>query len=451
MSEAGKTAGGNGQEDAEGLPLRYLELARLKADAVVNGRCRVERLIGKGGFGLVFAATDQTLKVPVALKFLDPQSLRDEKKFLRVQRETTLSRRIGDPRIVRIYSLESWRGIWFTVMERIAGRTLKERLKAEGPYSWDEFRPLFGAILQAVASLHAAGIIHRDLKPSNIMADGSGKVKILDFGLAKEIGDTEKTSSMGEIVGSPFYLSPEQIQGLELGVGSDIYQLGILLYQCLTGSYPFPDTTTMNLVLMHLGQKPGRLCDRGARVPEGVEFVVAKALAKRPRDRFRSAAEMAGCLQRRRAPLLQAAARRVPDWLRRAALGVAAALLGVAAYRLTYGSASLSSVRGGGNVLAAVNRFGRTVWRRDFAPFTVHDARLIAAPPAGDAGPAKPHPLRQRAVPGTTALPAPAAGAGLPVQPPAGRVPRRRRGRRRRQRQPAGRARRAGGLVGREA
>ncbi len=125
-------------------------------------------------------------------------------------------------------------------------------------------------------------------------------------------------------MGSPFYLSPEQIQGLDLDVASDIYQLGILLYQSLTGAYPFADTSTMGLVLMHLNHPPDRIAARGINVPEVVEFVVAKALAKKRQERFRSAAEMAERLRQGKVPALAAAVARVPRALRYAALAAAA-------------------------------------------------------------------------------------------------------------------------------
>ena len=158
-------AGGQGQEQDGELQVRYLSLARLEPGTVVNGRYRVEALIGKGGFGMVFAAQDLALKAPVALKYIDPRCLGDRRKFLRVQREINLSRRIRDPRIVRIYSLENDSGVWFMVMERVDGRTLKERLRQSGPFRWQDFRPIFSGVLAGVASLHDQGIIHRDLKP----------------------------------------------------------------------------------------------------------------------------------------------------------------------------------------------------------------------------------------------------------------------------------------------
>gem|GEM_PF-3734048 len=365
---------------ASDLQVRYLGLAGLQPGAIVNGRYRVERLIGRGGFGMVFLARDLTLKAPVALKFFDPQSLREQKKFLRVQREINLSRRISDPRIVKIFSLETWSGIWFMAMELVEGQNLKERLKESGPFRWEEFRPLFSEILKGVGSLHEQGIIHRDLKPSNIMVGPGGEIKILDFGLAKEIGDLEKTSSIGEIVGSPYYLSPEQIQGRELGVASDIYQLGILLFQALTNAFPFPETTTMNLVLMHLSQKPDRIATRGARVPGIVEFTVAKALAKRPQDRFRNTTEMAERLRQGRVPLLSSLTAVVPRALRLAVLAVATLSLAAAAYFATYGSRQIHSLQSSVTAVRGLNRFGRAVWRRDFAPFRVHLARLVRTP-----------------------------------------------------------------------
>jgi serine/threonine protein kinase/tetratricopeptide (TPR) repeat protein len=356
--------------------VRYLNLPRLEKGSVINDRYRVEKLIGKGGFGMVFAGYDLTLKTAVALKFFDPESLQDEKKFLRVQREINLARKISDPRIVKIYSLEKWSGIWFMVMELVRGATLKDKLKAGGHFAWEEFRPVFLEILGGVESLHAQGIIHRDLKPSNIMVDADGGIKILDFGLAKEIGDLEKTSSIGEIVGSPFYLSPEQIQGLDLDEASDIYQLGILLYQSLTGAYPFADTSTMGLVLMHLNHPPDRIAARGIRVPEVVEFVAARALAKKKQDRFHSAAEMGERLRMGKVPALAAVFARAPRALRLAALLAVALSFLAAAYALTYGSRRLHAVAAEGTAVQAVNRFGRSLWRKDFAPFSVHLARI---------------------------------------------------------------------------
>ena len=369
-----------GPEPGDELQVRYLDLARLEPGAVVNDRYRVERLIGRGGFGMVFAAFDLTLRTGVALKFFDPARLCDGKKFLRVQREINLSRRISDSRIVKIFSLESWGGIWFMVMELIASKTLKDLLKEKGRFAWQEFRPVFLEILRGVESLHAQGIIHRDLKPSNIMVSPGGEIKILDFGLAKEIGDLEKTSSVGEIVGSPYYLSPEQIRGHELGVESDVYQLGILLFQALTDAYPFPDTTTMNLVLMHLNHPPDRIAARGVKVPAVVEYAVARALAKKPRDRFGSVAALSGCLLKGSTPLLRSLARRVPRLLRIATAALAALLLCYAAYTVTWGSARITSLDSAGPEVSARNRFGRTVWRKDFAPFSVHLARLAHTP-----------------------------------------------------------------------
>jgi serine/threonine protein kinase/tetratricopeptide (TPR) repeat protein len=378
QAELGKEPG-----DPE-LQIRYLNLPQVESGQIVNDRYRVEGLIGKGGFGMVFAGFDLTLKTKVALKFFNPCFLHDEKKFLRVQREINLSRKISDPRIIRIFSLENWSGIWFMVMELIKGSTLKEQLKTKGRFAWEDFQPLFSEILLGVESLHGQGIIHRDLKPSNIMVDRDGKIKILDFGLAKEIGDLEKTSSIGEIVGSPFYLSPEQIQNQELGVESDIYQLGILLYQALTGAHPFPDTTTMGLVLMHLNEKPGRIEDRGIKVPPVVEFVVARALAKRKQDRFHSAAEMGERLRKGEAPLLNSLARRIPRVFRLAVVIAAILLILYAAYHLTLGSREMHALETDKTVVKAKNRFGKTVWQKDFAPFVLQMAFIAGSANSGN-------------------------------------------------------------------
>ena len=398
--------------------VRYLNLPRLEKGSVINDRYRVEKLIGRGGFGMVFAGYDLTLKTEVALKFFDPESLRDEKKFLRVQREINLARKISDPRIVRIYSLEKGSGIWFMVMELVRGATLKDKLKAGGRFTWEEFQPVFSEILKGVASLHGQGIIHRDLKPSNIMVDAEGGVRILDFGLAKEIADLEKTSSIGEIVGSPFYLSPEQIQGLDLDEASDIYQLGILLYQSLTGAYPFADTSTMGLVLMHLNHPPDRIAARGIKVPAVVEFVVAKALAKKSRSASAARPKWAIACAWARCRPWPPSSPGCRGRSRLAALAAAALAFIAVAYILTYGSRRLHAVATEGTAVQGRQPLrphplaqGLRPLQRPFRP---HHQGLVSGEPAG---PAKSHPFRQRLFPYQAPIPTLPVGAGFPFPP----------------------------------
>ena len=214
----------------------------------IRGRYEILEKIGSGGFGAVFRARDLTLKKKVALKFLYPGVTANKKKFHRVRREINVSQKISDPRITRIFSLEGLenrrREQWFLVMELVEGRSLKDRLARRGVWSWEEFSPLFLDILEGVRSLHRHNIIHRDIKPSNIMIIPGNRIKLLDFGLSKEVDDPTVTTTMGEVVGSPAYISPEQLHREPVDQRSDIYQLSLVLYQALSAALPFSARST---------------------------------------------------------------------------------------------------------------------------------------------------------------------------------------------------------------
>lgn len=185
----------------------------LEAGTSIKQRYRVEEKIGEGGCGTVFRATDTLLKTQLALKFLEPAVIANKKKFLRVTREINLARKIADDRIIKVFSLEQWNSYYFLVMELIEGKSLREILAEKKRFDWETFKPLYFEILEGMKILHRHNIIHRDIKPSNIIVYGQDKIKILDFGLAKEMTDKESSATTGEIVGSPLYMSPEQASG----------------------------------------------------------------------------------------------------------------------------------------------------------------------------------------------------------------------------------------------
>jgi serine/threonine-protein kinase len=375
--------GDRGYERSDGsasLELAYLNLVQLKPGTMVNNRYRLEKLIGQGGFGIVFEALDATLNSRVALKFLNPKLTVNEKKFLRVQREINLSRRISDERIIKIFSLESWQDIHFLVMELAAGGSLRSFLEKRGCCRWPDFKPIFLDIAEAIAILHRNGIIHRDLKPANILIDGEQRVKILDFGLAKEIEDMEKTSSVGEIVGSPYYMSPEQICGGAIGFPSDVYQLGLVLYRTLSGRHPFEHPNTMEVIFRQLNQRPEPLAPVDNGLPRFLRLGLGKALEKSPARRFRDAGAMAGFFKKNRLSWPQRLFLSVNRGRRKWAL--AAALLAILAwfgFRATFGSQSVHDLRPQGSVLEARNRLGVRLWRRDFSPWTVFHAHATGS------------------------------------------------------------------------
>ncbi|MBU4404131.1 MAG: serine/threonine protein kinase, partial [Acidobacteria bacterium] len=350
--------------------LAYLNLVKLAAGTVINGRYRLEKLIGQGGFGIVFAALDLTLNSRLAVKFLNPRLAKNEKKFLRVKREINLSRQISDTRIIKIFSLEMWQGIHFLVMELAAGQSLKFHLKEKGQYSWPQFKNTFLQILEAVEVLHRHGIVHRDLKPANILIADEQKIKILDFGLAKAVDDIAKTSTVGEVVGSPYYMSPEQIRGETVDCRSDVYQLGLILYRALSGRHPFEHTSTMEVIFRQLNQRPEPIAAAGLNVPRFLRFGLEKALEKSKARRFRDAGAMVHFFQRERltrlSKLLHSLGRRPVKW---ALAGTGLAALLVLGYFSTFGSPAVHSLRNDGAVLEARNRFGVRLWQKDFDPF----------------------------------------------------------------------------------
>jgi serine/threonine protein kinase/tetratricopeptide (TPR) repeat protein len=365
------------KEGSGPLELAYLNLVKLEAGTDVNQRYRLEKLIGQGGFGIVFQALDMTLNSRVAIKFLNPRLVRNEKKFLRVQREINLSRKISDGRIIKIFSLESWREIHFLVMELAAGRSLKSLLQEKGRYAWPEFKGIFLQIVEAVGVLHRNGIVHRDLKPANILVEGNQAIKILDFGLAKEVDDMDRTSSVGEIVGSPQYMSPEQIRGESVDCQSDVYQMGLILYRALSGRHPFDHTSTMEVIFRQLNQRPEPIVVAGGTLPRNLRFGLEKALEKSPARRFRDAGAMARFFRRGKVSWPQrllSVWRRGPfKWL---LAGAALTVLALLAYRATAGSPAIHQLVYRSSVLEARNRFGVRLWQKDFSPLVVHHAFL---------------------------------------------------------------------------
>ncbi len=373
-------AGRDHREGSGPLELAYLNLVKLKPGTVVNGRYRLEKLIGQGGFGIVFEALDETLGSRVAVKFLNPRLTGNVKKFLRVKREINLSRRISDERIIKVFSLESWRDIHFLVMELAAGTSLKSFLEEKCLLTWPEFKDVFLDITEAVAVLHDSGIVHRDLKPANILIDERRRVKILDFGLAKEVEDEEKTSTAGEIVGSPYYMSPEQIRGQEIGFASDVYQLGLVLYRTLSGRHPFENPSTMEVIFKQLNQRPEPPAPATGGLPRFLRHGLDKALEKSPARRFRDAGAMARFFRREKVSWLQrllVAVKRGPfKWV---LAGAALTLLALLAYRATLGSRTIHEFRSSGHILEARNRLGVRLWRRDFSPWTVFHAHATGS------------------------------------------------------------------------
>ena len=260
-----------------------------------NGRYLILGNIGSGGMANVFLARDLILDREVAIKVLRYDFLNDQSAIRRFQREMLASTELVHPNIVTVYDAGQEGETQFLVMEYVKGMDLKRYIQTQYPIPYGRIVDIMQQILSAVALAHQHRIIHRDLKPQNILIDESGTVKITDFGIAVALSETSITQT-NSMLGSVHYLSPEQARGSMATNQSDIYAIGIILYEMLTGKVPFDGESAVTIALKHFQEEiPSvRLYDR--HVPKSLENVVLKATAKDPIDRYQSAEEMSADL-----------------------------------------------------------------------------------------------------------------------------------------------------------
>lgn len=246
--------------------------------------------IGRGGMGTVYLASD-TRGERVALKVLD-STVDGEAGLKRFAQELDLLRRADHPRIVRaLGGLERAGPHAFFAMEYVRGRNLAQVLAEVGRLEPQDALKLAAEALEGLGAAHAAGVLHRDVKSANLLLDETGSVKVCDFGLARAVDQTRVTLS-GQLLGTPAYASPEQARGHESRVESDLYALGVVLYEALTGTLPFRAETPLALLRLHLDETADPPSARRPGLPQAVDDVVLRALAKRPQDRFSSAGAM---------------------------------------------------------------------------------------------------------------------------------------------------------------
>ena len=287
----------------ENAPSSFLTSTDLAKEPMVGDRLgsyEILERIGAGGMGVVYRARDTKLGRAVALKILPPEMARDQERLARFQREARSVAALNHPYIVTLHSVEEAEGIHFLTMELVEGEPL-DRLIPEGGLPIDRILEISGEITKALVAAHEKGIVHRDLKPANVMVTNEGRVKVLDFGLAKEIcaaDATEKTltatgaTGAGIVMGTPAYMSPEQIAGRPLDQRTDIFSFGTMLYEMTAGQRPFLGTTPSALASAILCDTPPPLGRLRCGVPERLERVIERCLQKNPADRFASAREL---------------------------------------------------------------------------------------------------------------------------------------------------------------
>ncbi len=303
-------------------------IGRLAAGARLAGRYRILELVGLGGMGMVYKAEDEQLGLPVAIKVLRPDLARDGRRLERFKQELVLARQVSHPNVVRIHDIGSDGDLVFLSMDFVPGRSLSELLAAEGPMTADKAVGIARQVASGLAAAHEAGVVHRDLKPGNVLIDDSGRAAISDFGVARSLGGPGATLP-GSVVGTLDYLSPEQARGGEVDGRADLYALGILLHEMLTGELPFAGGSATEVLAQRLtGATRERL---PAEVPRQLAAVVRRLLQRDPDRRHASAGEVLDDLGRLHVrPSLWMRHRRA-GWAALAVLALAA--LGFALYQ----------------------------------------------------------------------------------------------------------------------
>lgn len=258
----------------------------------INDRYEIEKLIGEGGMANVYLARDTILDRKVAVKVLRGDLAGDEKFVRRFQREALSASSLSHPNIVEIYDVGEDDGNFYIVMEYIEGKTLKQLIKKRGVLSLSETMDIMLQLLDALATAHDSYIIHRDIKPQNIMIKESGLVKITDFGIAMALNNAQLTQT-NSVMGSVHYLPPEQASGKGSTIRSDIYSLGILMFEMLTGKMPFKGDTAVEIALKHMKEPLPSVRALNPVVPQSVENIILKAAAKNPKNRYRDVRQMA--------------------------------------------------------------------------------------------------------------------------------------------------------------
>lgn len=273
------------------------------------GTCTLERLLGRGGMGVVYLAQQARPRRTVAVKVLMPGTMFEQKsrsEFLaRFRREADAIAALDHVNIMPIYAYGELEDLAYLVMPYVTGGTLRQLMEQRGILPLNEAVPIIEQAAAALDCAHAQGIIHRDLKPGNILFHADGRVLLADFGLAKVLKDVQEQdnpgqtalTSAGTIIGTPEYLSPEQGMGHEVDPRTDVYSLGIVLFQMLSGCLPFTGVSPVAIAIKHTLEEPPSLCQLNPGIPHSVAAVVMKAIAKKPEQRYSGAGELARALR----------------------------------------------------------------------------------------------------------------------------------------------------------
>ena len=262
----------------------------------INDRYQIIRTIGEGGMANVYLAHDLILDRDVAVKILRGDLSDDEKFVRRFQREAIAASSLSHPNIVEMYDVGEDDGKYYIVMEYVEGKTLKNLIKKRGGLTLPEVIDIMTQLTSAISCAHDSNIIHRDIKPQNVLIKEDGLVKITDFGIAMALNSNELTQT-NSVMGSVHYLPPEQANGKGATVKSDIYSLGIVMFELLTGQLPFKGDNAVEIAIKQMKNQVPSVCNINSLIPQSVENVILKACAKNPKNRYKNVVEMYNDIQ----------------------------------------------------------------------------------------------------------------------------------------------------------
>jgi tetratricopeptide (TPR) repeat protein/predicted Ser/Thr protein kinase len=273
-----------------------LPLPELTPSTIFADRYLVIDKLGKGGMGKVYKVLDQEINESVALKLIKPEIAANRETIERFQNEIKIARRITHKNICRMYHLSREKDTFYITMEYIQGENLKKMIRMTKGMNLGTALSIAEQVCQGLAEAHRLGIVHRDLKPQNIMLDEEGGVRVMDFGIASSV-ETKGATLPGMMIGTPEYMSPEQIDGGQVDARSDIYSLGIILYEMLTGKTPFSGDTPWSVVLKHKNDRPHDPREINPEIPEAMSRIILRCLEKQKEKRYQSADELLAALQ----------------------------------------------------------------------------------------------------------------------------------------------------------